>query len=191
VDFASPDRWKGAYWAEVRTILETARLRLREISRADLDFVAAMLGDPEVMRHYEKPLSREEAESWIARQTARYARDGHGLWLVEERSTGAPVGTIGLVMQSVDGVAEAEVAYLVHRPYWQRGFAIEAALAVRDHAFGALGKARVISLIRPANLASQAVARRLGMALISTTLREGLEHLVFAVDRPPADSPVL
>ena len=170
----------------MRTILETARLRLRELSRGDLDFVAALLGDAEVMRHYEKPLSRDEAEAWIARQTARYARHGHGLWLAEERSTGQPVGAIGLVMQQVDGVAEAEVAYLVHRPYWKRGFAIEAALAVRDHAFGVLGKARDVSLIRPANLASQSVARRLGMTPVSTTTREGLEHLVFAVDRPRA-----
>jgi RimJ/RimL family protein N-acetyltransferase len=170
----------------VKTVLETARVRLRELSRADLDFVAAMLGDAEVMQYYQKPLSRDEAETWIARQTARYARHGHGLWLAEERSTGQPIGTIGLVMQHVDGVAEAEVAYLVHRPYWKRGFAIEAALAVRDHAFGVLGKARVVSLIRPCNLPSQAVARRLGMVPVGTTTREGLEHLVFAVDRPRA-----
>lgn len=167
----------------MRTILETKRLRLRELTQADLDFVADMLGDPEVMRFYPKPLSRLEAEAWIAQQTARYARDGHGLWLVEERSTGVPVGTVGLVTQSVDGVDEAEVGYLVHRPFWRRGFAAEAALAVRDYAFSFPGRARVISLIRPANLPSQGVARRLGMAPVSTTIHAGLEHIVFAVDR--------
>jgi RimJ/RimL family protein N-acetyltransferase len=168
----------------VATILETARLRLRELSRTDLDFIADMLGDAEVMRYYEKPLGRAEAEAWIARQTERYARDGHGLWLVEERATGQAVGTVGLIAQVVDGAVEPEVGYLVHRRHWKHGFAIEAALAVRDHAFGALGKVRVISLVRPANLPSQAVARRMGMIPVSTTIREGLEHIVFAVDRP-------
>ena len=170
----------------MRTILETERLRLRELSRADLDFVADMLGDAEVMRFYQKPLGRAEAEAWIARQTERYARDGHGLWLVEDRATGRPVGTVGLIAQVVDGAVEPEVGYLVHRPHWKRGYAAEAALAVRDHAFGALGKAHVISLVRPANLPSQAVARRMGMVPVSTTVREGLEHIVFAVDRPHA-----
>jgi RimJ/RimL family protein N-acetyltransferase len=167
-----------------RTILATGRLRLRELTQADLDFVATMLGDAEVMRFYPKPLSRAEAEAWIARQTARYARDGHGLWLVEERSTGVALGTVGLIAQFVDGANEVEVGYLVHRPYWRRGFAVEAALAVRDYAFSSLGRARVISLIRPANLPSQAVARRLGMAPVSTTIHAGLEHIVFAVDQP-------
>jgi RimJ/RimL family protein N-acetyltransferase len=150
-----------------------------------------MLGDAEVMRFYQKPLGRAEAEAWIARQTERYARDGHGLWLAEERTTEQPIGTVGLVAQVVDGVVEPEVGYLVHRLHWKRGYAAEAALAVRDHAFGTLGKAHVISLIRPANLPSQAVARRMGMAPVSTTVRDGLEHIVFAVDRPPARSPVL
>lgn len=166
------------------TILETKRLRLREMTPADLDFVADMLGDTQVMRFYPKPLSRPEAEAWIARQSARYVRDGYGLWLAEERATGRPVGTVGLVAQVVDGVVEAEVAYLVHRPHWRRGFAAEAALAVREHAFGTLGKSRVVSLIRPVNLPSQAVARRMGMAPVATTVLEGLEHTVFAVDRP-------
>jgi len=170
----------------VRTILETERLRLRELSGADLDFVAEMLGDAEVMRFYQKPLARAEAEAWIARQTERYARDGHGLWLVEDRATGRPVGTVGLIAQVVDGAVEPEVGYLVHRPHWKRGYAVEAALAVRDHAFGVLGKAHVVSLVRPANLPSQAVARRMGMVPVSTTVREGLEHIVFAVDRPRA-----
>jgi RimJ/RimL family protein N-acetyltransferase len=139
-----------------------------------------------VMRFYQKPLGRSEADAWIARQLERYVRDGHGLWLVEERATGQPVGTVGLIAQVVDGVGETEVAYLVHRPHWKRGFAAEAALAVRDHALGALGKSRVVSLIRPANLPSQAVARRMGMAPVASTVREGLEHMVFAVGRPPA-----
>jgi RimJ/RimL family protein N-acetyltransferase len=33
-------------------LLETDRLMLREMSQGDLDFVATMLADPEVMRFY-------------------------------------------------------------------------------------------------------------------------------------------
>lgn len=164
-------------------ILETARLRLRELQPADLDFVAEMLADPEVMRFYPKCYAREEAREWLERQRGRYARDGHALWLVEERDRGTPVGQIGLVTQTVAGAPVPEVGYLVHRPYWRRGYASEAARGVRDHAFAAFGYARVVSLIRPENAPSQAVARTLGMRPTAQTVHAGFLSDVWSVDR--------
>jgi RimJ/RimL family protein N-acetyltransferase len=49
----------------VSHILETSRLKLREIESADLDFIAGMLGNPKVMKYWPKIYSREEAENWI------------------------------------------------------------------------------------------------------------------------------
>ncbi len=164
-------------------IIETTRLSFREMSLADLDFVAAMLADPEVMRFYPKRYSRAEAEAWIHRQMDRYARHRHGLWLVLDKSTGQPIGQVGLVLQFVDGVEEPEVGYLIHRPFWRQGLATEAAAATRDYAFDILAKPRVISLIRPENVPSQGVARKIGMQPEKRTVHAGLEHLVFAVAR--------
>ena len=164
-------------------ILETSRLALREMSLGDLDFVAAMLAHPEVMRFYPQLYSREEARAWIERQLGRYARNGHGLWRVEDRATGEPVGQVGLVMQLIDGVEEPEIGYLIHRPFWRQGLATEAALGVRAWAFDTLGHERVISLIRPENLPSQGVARKLGMAPEKRTQFHDLEHIVLAVRR--------
>jgi RimJ/RimL family protein N-acetyltransferase len=42
-----------------RTVLETSRLRLRELVPEDLGFMAEMLADAEVMRYYPKRLTRE------------------------------------------------------------------------------------------------------------------------------------
>ena len=110
----------------------------------------------------------------------RYAEYGHGLWLVAERESQTPVGQIGLVMQEVEGATEPEIGYLVHRPFWRRGYASEAARAVREYAFGALGRSKVISLIRPENLPSQGVARSLGMAAQREVDFKGFRHIVFA-----------
>jgi RimJ/RimL family protein N-acetyltransferase len=165
-------------------ILETSRLILREMSLDDLDFVAAMLADPEVMRYYPKCYSRAEAGIWIERQMKRYARHGHGLWLVLDKATGQPVGQAGLLIQQVRGVEEKEVAYLTARPSWRRGFATEAARACRDYAFEVLGRQRVIALIRPENIPSQAVARKLGLQPEPDRIQHsGFEHIVFAVSR--------
>ena len=169
------------------TILQTTRLRLRELTTADLDFVAAMLGDPEVMRYYPRCYDRSESAAWIERQLVRYARDGHGLWLVEDRMTAAPLGQVGLIRQTVGGDEATEIGYLIDRPQWRQGFATEAAAACRDHAFGALGRDRVISLIRPENTPSQRVARKIGMRPENRVVTHGIggfDHLVFAIKRP-------
>ncbi len=163
----------------MRTILETPRLLLREMSLDDLDFIAEMLADPLVMRFYPKTYSREEAAAWIDRQQDRYALHGSGLWLALDRATGEPVGQVGLLRQTVDGVEEPEVGYLLHHRHWSRGLATEAAAAVRDWAFQVRGEPYIISLIRPENLPSQAVALRIGSKPERETIFLDLRHMVF------------
>jgi RimJ/RimL family protein N-acetyltransferase len=162
------------------------------MTEGDLDFLAAMLGDAEVMAYYPKTLSRDEARGWLERQRARYAADGHGLWLVERKENGAPVGQVGLVMQEIEGERLPEIGWMIHRRFWRRGYASEAALAARAAAFGRFGYPRVISLIRPENVPSQGVARKLGMAPLRETTFVGLRHAVWGVARDsgaPASPP--
>lgn len=166
--------------------LLTERLRLREMTAEDLDFVASMLADSQVMKFYPQVYSRDEARAWLERQLVRYAERGHGLWLVEDRRTFQPVGQVGLVLQELPWGCEPEIGYLIHRPFWRRGYATEAARAVRDHAFESCGMNRVISLIRPINEPSQGVARKLGMQVERETEFKNLQHLVFTVGRHSA-----
>jgi RimJ/RimL family protein N-acetyltransferase len=167
-------------------ILTTPRLTFRELTPDDLDFVAAMLGDPEVMRYYPKCYDRDESAAWIERQRDRYRSHGYGLWLVGDRATGEPVGQVGLIPPRHADVPEDEISYLIRRPYWHRGLASEAARGVRDYAFETLGRTRVVSLIRPENGPSQGVAGKIGMVREPDRLVEqlGLAHWVFAADRP-------
>ena len=77
-----------------------------------------------------------------------------------------------------------EIGYLVHRRYWRQGYASEAAAAVRDYAFGVLEKNLVISLIRPINIPSQGVARKLGMQPEPRLVQfHDLEHMVWRLTR--------
>jgi RimJ/RimL family protein N-acetyltransferase len=168
-------------------IIETPRLALREMTLDDLDFVAEMVAHPEVMRFYPKRYSRDEARGWIERQQDRYARHGHGLWLVQDRATGEPRGMVGLMMQHVEGIDEPEVGYLIHYPYWRQGFAAEAAAASRDYAFNVRGYPHVISLIRPINLPSRAVARKNGLKPWKHTMHAGYLHVVFRRERNSSD----
>ena len=173
-----------------KQIVETPRLILREMSLDDLDFVARMLADPEVMRFYPKCYSRVEAQTWVERQLGRYARHGHGLWLALDKATGQPVGQVGLLIQNVRGVDEKEVCYLTDRPFWRRGFAAEAASACLDYAFAVFDRQRVVALIRPENVSSQKVARKLGMQPEPNQIQHsGFEHMVFSITRDVGKSP--
>jgi len=162
-------------------ILTTNRLRLREMVIGDLDFVAKMLACPEVMRYYPQVYNREEAAGWLERQLNRYREDGYGLWLVEDRNTREPVGQVGVNLQQIEKQPIVEVGYLIDQPFWQKGYAIEAASACKEYAFCQLHAEAVHSLIRPANIPSQRVALRNGMKPIRLVTFKNLDHLLFGI----------
>jgi RimJ/RimL family protein N-acetyltransferase len=168
------------------TVLETARLLMREMTPRDIDFVAMMLAHPEVNHYYERRFTLAESEDWLSRQILRYRRDGHGLWLVLDRQTGEPLGQVGLCMQDVEGVRQPEIGWLLHRPYWGKGYATEAGTATRDAAFERWGYDHVISLIRPVNVPSQRVALRVGMTEGRRVRFHGFDHIIFGISKERA-----
>jgi ribosomal-protein-alanine N-acetyltransferase len=146
-------------------VLETGRLVLRPFVPEDIDEVAAMYADPEVVRFIGDgtTATREESAEWLERCLAHWREHGFGHWCVRRRENDAFVGRCGLQVQRFEGLEEIEVGYVLVRSWWGRGFATEAAAATRDHGFQALGLGRLISLIQPANEASKRVATRIGM----------------------------
>lgn len=163
-----------------KQVLETDRLLLRELEATDLDFVAEMLGNVDVMHYWPQPLTRSEAHAWIQRQQQRYERDGHGYWLAVLKGRGTPVGQAGLLMCDIDGVTEPGIGYLLHRPFWGQGLAVEAARGCLDFAANVCGYGRVTCLVRPENVPSLRVACRLGLLPERLTTFAGYDHLVFA-----------
>lgn len=168
----------------MRTIFETPRLLLRELSLRDLDFVAELLAHPEVMHYWPKTYTRDEAEAWIRKHQERYARDGYGYWLAVDKASGLPIGQAGLLRQEVDGVMETGIGYIIHYPFWRKGYATEAAAHCRDFAFLSRGKPRITALVRPENEGSQKVARRIGLKPERVTTYAGFAHILFTAANP-------
>src|SRR5438128_10150312 len=181
-------RLRGKAWGHVErtellTELETARLRLRHFRAADLDPYAALCADPEVMRYVgaRGVLSREDAWRQRAMLAGHWHLRGFGMWAVEERTTGAFVGRVGLYYP--EGWPDRELAWALARPFWGRGYATEAARAALGEAFGRLGWARVISLIDHANTRSVRLAERLGERLEGEATIRGHRVAVYALPR--------
>jgi RimJ/RimL family protein N-acetyltransferase len=163
--------------------LDTARLRLRPWHDEDLEPYAAMCGDPEVMRYMGDgaPLSRDDAWRSMAMFVGHWQLRGYGMWAVEEYDSRAFVGRVGL--HRPEGWPGLEVGWMLDRATWGRGYATEAGRASLDYAWRVLDVDHVISLIMPENQASIRVAERLGQKREDTFDLNGLEVLVFGVDR--------
>ncbi|WP_433286386.1 GNAT family N-acetyltransferase [Pseudonocardia sp. CA-142604] len=162
-----------------RTVLTTPRLILREMTNADLDDMAALLGDPEVMRYYPAPKSRDEAQAWIDWNQRLYCQRGFGLWAVIVRATSEFAGDCGLTPQRVDGAEEIEVGYHIRAGLQGNGYATEAATACRDFARDVLGLRRLIAIIDPANIPSQHVAVNLGLEEEKRTTVHGGRRVIY------------
>ncbi len=146
-------------------MIETDRLVLRDLEPADTDAIAAIVADEEVMRFIGAGgvLSRDLVVRMIERERQGYAERGWGQWATVERATGRCIGVCGLILwPDIDGQEELEVAYLLARDLWGKGYATEAATAIRD--IGAQIRPDLVSLIYPDNAASINVARKIGMA---------------------------
>ena len=165
----------------------TTRLTFREFTKDDLPFLFSMLSNPLVMRHYPQVLDEAGAHKWMDGILARYERDGHSFWHVSETATGTPVGQVGLLLQETDGLKEKEIGYMLHCDHWGKGYASEAARAVRDFAFSVLDLPFVVSYIRPENEPSQFVARAMGMTISRRFLFKDIPHDRWFLERSPTD----
>lgn len=165
-------------------ILETPRLILRKFVLEDAQRLEAVLCDPVTMEFYPAPLDRKGVEGWIEKNLIRYQRDGHGLWAVLLKESNELIGDCGCTLQEVEGKYQVEVGYHVRRDLWGRGYATEAARACMEYAFNTLHAKRVISMIRPPNIASRRVAEKNGLVCEKIILWRDYEHCIYAKTRP-------
>ena len=146
--------------------LETERLILRRWRDEDLDALAAMNADPEVMRYIGDGhvQDRTETADIFARMRARWDEYGFGRWAVERKDGGTVIGFAGLSFpRSFPDVATIpEIGWRLARPYWGKGYATEAAIASRDDFFRTFPYDQIISLAYDGNVASIHVMEKLG-----------------------------
>jgi RimJ/RimL family protein N-acetyltransferase len=157
--------------------LETERLVLRPPEPGDLDGYVPMFGDPQVARYTSgRVATREETAAAIERMRRHWDHYGAGLFSVLRKEDARLVGRVGFLAwdtarwvnglrEDVSAGYELELGWTLTREFWGRGYATEAAAAVRDHAFAELGLPRLFSLIARPNVASVRVADRLGETL--------------------------
>ncbi len=170
--------------AQAAPVLQTPRLRLRPFCQPDWPAYARMCADPEVMQFIGgggQPQTAEEAWRSMAVFLGHWQLRGYGMWALEHRDSGALLGRVGFI--DPPGWPGFELGWLLAREHWGFGYAREAAAAALRHAFEVLQRERVISLIRPQNQRSIAVAEALGYSYSRNIELMGIDALVYEVRR--------
>lgn len=144
-------------------VIETDRLILREYVTGDFDALFEIVSDKETMQHYPAPFDEDKTRGWIQWNLDNYEKYGFGLWAVVLKETGEFIGDCGITMQDIDGEMLPEIGYHIHKKYWRRGFAKEAATAVRDWVFLNTQYDTIYSYMKYTNIGSYSTALAIGM----------------------------
>ena len=165
----------------MKKILETERLFLREMTEKDYDALYAVLADSDIMQHYPYIFDEARVRGWISRNRSRYEIDGFGLWAVCLRENGEMIGDCGLTLQPIDGERLPEIGYHIRQSFQRKGYAKEAAAAVRDWAFTHTDYDALYSYCKDTNIPSVRAAESTGMHFLKTYTDEtnALTHVSF------------
>lgn len=143
--------------------IETQRLFLREMNMDDFDALYKVLADQEIMKHYPYTFDDTKVRGWIERNMKRYEDFGFGLWAVCLKETGEMIGDCGLTLQNIEGEMLPEIGYHIRADRQKKGYAREAAAAVRDWAFTNTDYPALYSYCKYTNVPSYKTAESIGM----------------------------
>lgn len=161
--------------------LHTPRLVLREWREDDVAAFGAMSADPAVTEFLLPP-----DENWVARARQRWVEHGFGQFVVELPGEASFIGVVGLsdLHHLAPAAPAIEAAWRLARPYWGRGYAIEAARAAIEDGFYRLGLDEIVAITVVGNQRSRRVMERLGMT------RDSAEDFDFEHPQLPEGHPL-
>lgn len=143
----------------------------------------AVIGDPALYEFIDskEPASEAALRERLARLESRLSPDGTEHWLnwVVRNAAGA---VVGYVQATVTPDKSAEIAYVLGRAHWRKGYAGAACAAMIDELRETYGVTRLTATLDPANAASLALLRKLGLGLVWTNAAE--HEVGYALDLP-------
>lgn len=151
-------------------ILETERLVLRQLSPDDAAFIFELVNEPSFIRFIGDKGVRtlEDARNYILNGPVEsYRRYGFGLYLVELKASGAPIGMCGVLKR--DTLPDPDIGFAFLPAYWKFGYAVESAAAVMNHAREVLGLNRILAITSPDNDASEKLLGKIGLRFCRLT----------------------
>lgn len=144
-------------------ILETERLVLRRMMADDAEFILELVNQPSFIHFIGDKGVRNHADAVQYIQTgpmANYERFGFGQYLVEIKDSRVPIGMCGLTKK--DSLPDVDLGFALLPAFWSKGYAFEAAAAVKAYARDVLAISRLVAVTNPDNESSIKLLEKLG-----------------------------
>ena len=152
--------------------LQTGNLVLRPLQAADAPALHRIYQSDGVLRYFpnSNPPPLAKVERFIAGQQAHWAKFGYGNWGIMIRDVDEPPGEVAgwAGLQYLPELEEAEVGFLLDRPFWGKGYGTQAAMASLRFGFEGCQLDHIIALVHPENRASQRVIEKCAMAYVDS-----------------------
>jgi RimJ/RimL family protein N-acetyltransferase len=142
----------------------TDRLRLRHLTADDAAFLVELLNDPSFLTNIGDRGVRtpDDAVGYVEKGPgASYRANGFGLYLVETRHDGTPLGLCGLVKR--DTLPDVDIGFAFLPRFHGHGYAYEAARATVDDARDRVRLPRLVAIVKPGNTPSIRLLQKLGL----------------------------
>ncbi|AYV57560.1 GNAT family N-acetyltransferase [Leptospira kmetyi] len=174
-------------------ILETERLILREWRNEDLEPFYRMSSDPIVMEYFPSLLTKDDSEKFIEKVRSHFENFGYGLWVLESKSGGEWIGFTGFMNVSFQAAftPAVEIGWRLASPFWDRGYASEAASVCLCYGFEELGFSKIVSFTSVLNTRSQSVMKRIGLKEAGSFSHPNLpsghilsKHVLYRISEP-------
>ena len=165
-------------------VLETERLTLRQFTADDAPFILELVNEPSFIQNIGDRGVRSLADAVKYIETGpviSYARNGFGLYLVQLKESGESMGMCGLIKRPA--LDDVDIGYAFLPKFWSKGYAVEAALAVKEQG-RSLGLKRLVAITDPANTSSIRVLEKLGFTFekMVRLSAEDIELKLFGVE---------
>jgi ribosomal-protein-alanine N-acetyltransferase len=161
-------------------VIETARLRLRNLRLDDAADQHAYARDPEVaLPGMWDPIPTIEGNRLDLIETLVRQASGESMeWGIEHVADGRLIGRCGFARFRAAHM-NGELGYALARPYWRHGYMNEAVTAVLAYGFERLGLHRVEAICLADNTASWRLLERTGFQLEGTARQGFLQDGIY------------
>jgi ribosomal-protein-alanine N-acetyltransferase len=145
-------------------MFSTDYLRAERMSASHYGDLRVMHQDERMMAMIGGPRDDAGTTAYLDRHLVHWRTYGFGFWMLRDVATGASAGLAGPRRLSLDGAQEVEVGYGFLPAFWGRGLATEIARECVNQAFDHLALPSLVALTKDANLVSQRVLQKMGLA---------------------------
>jgi RimJ/RimL family protein N-acetyltransferase len=147
-------------------IFTSCRLGFREWSTTDLDAMAEICADKEVMEHFPSTLSKDQTAEFITKRQQIFAENGFCYYAVEIIETKELIGFIGIEKQEYNARIEEpfiDIGWRLKKSTWNKGYATEGAKRCLEYAFETLKIPTIYSIATEGNVKSMYMMEKIGM----------------------------